>query len=269
MSHSPLLKPTLSIFMLIGLLCLTLQCQAQSPQQIVKVINLHYKTASDVIPLLQPVLTEGAKVSGQNNTLVIKTTPQNLTQIRYLLQRIDIPPKLFKIAIRQGNAHGNTTANLGNVIEFNTQSDDFQKRNQYVTVQDGETAFISTGSNVAVIKSVGIGWWHNGVRYQRRNVTQGFWVEPHQQGSQILLKIYRLREQQDHQQPQTFNQQSTMTTLRVQPDHWVEIGSSRSVGMPDDNRTIVIQTGNRYNQTANLFIKVSIVNDPSKIKPSK
>lgn len=225
---------------------------------IVKVIKLHYKTASEVIPLLKPVLREGDKISGQNSSIVINTTPDNLTRIRYLIHKIDVPPIMYLIAIRQGNAHGNTS-NLGDVIEYNTQSNAEQLRNQTIKVLDGETAFINTGKQVPVIESAGIGWWNAGVTYQRKNISQGFWIEPHQQGSQVLLKIYRKREQANRQKNQTINYQTAMTTMRVPVNQWIELGSSRSSGMPSDNNTIVYQTGNQYNQTANLYIKVSIL----------
>lgn len=241
---------------------------AYAANQLVKVIHLNYKTASEVIPLLTPALIEGAKVSGQKNTLVIKTTPQNLTQIRYILHKLDVPPIMYLIAIRQGNLHGNHT-NLGNVIEYNTQSDDYQLRNQKVKVLNGETAFINTGQQIAQIESAGIGWWNTGVTYQRRNVNQGFWVEPHRQGHAVLLKIYRLRERSNPQLAQTIDYQTTMTTLRVPVGQWVEIGSSRSQGMENSNDSVIYQTGNRFTQTANLYIKVSILNDPDKIHSTK
>jgi len=236
-------------------------------KELVKVIQLHYKTVDQVLPLLTPVLADGAKASGQGSTLVIKTTADNLTQIRYLLHKIDVPPTQFLIAIRQGNQHSNTT-NLGNVIEYNTQSNSYQLQTQQVKVMAGETAFIKTGQQVPVIESAGYGWW-TGVAYQRRNVSQGFWVEPTRQGSQVLLKIYRLRERIGRTTQQNIDYQKMMTTLRVPLNKWVALGATRSNGGLNQSNVIVYQTGDRYKQTSDLFIKVSIIDDINNLPATK
>src|SRR5690606_38104769 len=47
---------------------------SQAPQ----VIELQYRTAEEIIPILQPLVEEGGALSGQDYTLFVRTSPANL-----------------------------------------------------------------------------------------------------------------------------------------------------------------------------------------------
>src|SRR5262245_23083714 len=70
-------------------------------QAVVEVIPLRYRTAQELIPIIQPLLPRDGSVSGLQGQLIIRTTPSNLEEIRRVLASIDTPPRQLVITVRQ------------------------------------------------------------------------------------------------------------------------------------------------------------------------
>jgi hypothetical protein len=68
---------------------------------VLEVIPLQYRTADQVIPIVQPLLPREGSISGMQNQLVIRTTPDNLEEIRRVLAKIDTAPRRLIITVRQ------------------------------------------------------------------------------------------------------------------------------------------------------------------------
>ena len=66
------------------------------------VIELHTRSADEVIPLLRPMLAPGGSISGLKDKIVIRTTPANLVELRKILDVVDAPPRRLLISVRQG-----------------------------------------------------------------------------------------------------------------------------------------------------------------------
>jgi len=89
-------------------------------QAVVEVIPLHYRTAEEVIPILQPMLAREGTLSGFKGQLVVRTTPENLAEIKRILASVDAAPRQLLITVRQ-DADGrlqrrslNVSGNIGN-----------------------------------------------------------------------------------------------------------------------------------------------------------
>jgi type II secretory pathway component GspD/PulD (secretin) len=70
-------------------------------QTAVEVIQLRYRQADQVIPVLQPLLGREGSISNFQNQLVIRATPAELAQIKGVLASIDTPPRRLLITVRQ------------------------------------------------------------------------------------------------------------------------------------------------------------------------
>ncbi len=70
-------------------------------QTTVEVIQLRYRQADQVIPVLQPLLGREASISNFQNQLVIRASPAELAQIKGVLASIDTPPRRLLITVRQ------------------------------------------------------------------------------------------------------------------------------------------------------------------------
>lgn len=68
---------------------------------VLEVIPLGYRTADQVIPVIQPMLAPGGSISGMQSQLIVRTTPENLAEIRRILASVDSVPRKLLISVRQ------------------------------------------------------------------------------------------------------------------------------------------------------------------------
>lgn len=153
-----------------------------------EVITLKYRTAQDVIPILQPFVNSAGgtltgTLTGTQNQLIVRTTPKNLAEIRQILAGIDTLPKRLIITVRQdtglnlqrreaeisGNAKiGNAQvivprrSGSGLVVEksgggstvrgrvLDSRSSQDENATQHLQVLEGGQAFIRAGQSVPV-----------------------------------------------------------------------------------------------------------------------
>lgn len=241
-------------FWLIGFLFLANNVFCQT--LITKVIELQYVPVQKVIQLVDPLLQPEEKISGAGQTLVVKVTPQTLTQIRLLLHQIDVPPVTFKISIYQGDPNWLSAQNNNSVV-YSSQSPSEMLRSQSVQVMSGESAFISTDEEVPIVSDVGVGFF-TGIAYQQHQIKNGLLVKPTMRGSQVQLKVRRVREQQDASGGQQFDSQNIDTTLMVPLNKWVSLGTPEG-SQESDPTTISYTSAVPFTQQQTLYIKVSVV----------
>ncbi len=242
---------------MIGLMLLAVNAFAAQPDMITKVINLQYQNANTIIQLVQPLLQSGEQISGSGQTLVVKVSPDTLTQIRALLHKLDQPPVSFEIAIFQGPPDWLSNQS-NNTITVGTNSQMNQQRSQSVTVMNGQSAFVSTGQSQPMISSVGVGW-QTGVSYNQQLVQNGLLVEPVLQGQQVRLSVKRVRQQDSNVSNQQINQQEVNTTVMVPLNQWVPLSSAQGGEPVTDSSTITFQAGNNFATTSTLYVKVNII----------
>jgi type II secretory pathway component GspD/PulD (secretin) len=74
---------------------------ALAQQSVLEVITLKYRTADQVIPLLQPFVDRDGSINGMQNQLIVRTSPENLLEIRKILGQVDARPRQLLITVRQ------------------------------------------------------------------------------------------------------------------------------------------------------------------------
>jgi len=82
-------------------LALALPGAAVRAETVLEVIPLHHRTAEEVIPILQPMLAREGTLSGFKGQLIVRTTPDNLAEIRRILASVDSAPRQLLITVRQ------------------------------------------------------------------------------------------------------------------------------------------------------------------------
>ncbi|MDP2239361.1 MAG: secretin N-terminal domain-containing protein [Burkholderiales bacterium] len=75
--------------------------RASAQATVLEVISLKYRTAEQVIPMIQPMLRPGGSISGLQNQLIVRTTPDNHEEIRRILAGVDTLPRQLVITVRQ------------------------------------------------------------------------------------------------------------------------------------------------------------------------
>ncbi|KTD79381.1 secretin N-terminal domain-containing protein [Legionella waltersii] len=222
-----------------------------------KVIQLQYVQSDKVIQLIQPLLQPNEKISGSGQTIVVNVNPDTLTQIRNLIHQIDVPPVVFNVTIFQGDPEWLDAQNNNDVV-YSTQPPSEVQRSQSVQVMNGESAFVSTGQEVPIVSSVGVGFF-TGVDYQQHNIQNGLLVQPTLQGSQVKLMVRRVREQQNAAGGQQFDNQQIDTTIMAPLNKWVSLGTAEGVQDSDSNSTSYT-AGRSFSKNSTLYIKVTVEN---------
>lgn len=87
-----------SIFILLVLLCNT----AVLAQMQIETIQLQGRPAAEMIEILRPMVQQGGSLSGTGYKLIIRSTPENIEQIKALLADIDQAPQQLLISVSMG-----------------------------------------------------------------------------------------------------------------------------------------------------------------------
>lgn len=204
-------------FLALGLLCATLPALAQYALEI---IPLRHRTVEQVLPVLQPLLEPGATLTGQRNQLIVRTSPENLADLRRALAAIDRPSRRLVISVRFDDAGSAQSRELGasgrignRGARIDARAGDESSRlaervDQRVQVLEGGRAFIMAGQ-AALLPG---GLWETGT---------GFEAVPHLAGDSVTLDIAPRRETFDRQQ-------RISSTVRARLGEWVEVGGALS-----------------------------------------
>ena len=233
MSREPCQLPAVSRLLAALLLAFWTGSGALAQQTVLEVIPLRYRTAPEVIPVIQPLLAREGSVSGFQGQLVVRTTPSNLEEIKRILASLDTAPRQLIITVRQdaeaarsrsaaeisgsvGSDHARATvpgsrdARGGNVVL--RQGDDHvrlhaiegggsqsDRGTQSVRVLEGREAFLGDAAN-------------------------GIYVRPRVAGDRVTVDVSAQRESLSAQPHRGVNVQGVVTTVSGRLGEWIEIG---------------------------------------------
>jgi hypothetical protein len=272
------------------MLALALPTQAQ--QSVLEVIDLKYRSAEQIVPMLKPLLAPGGTISALQNRLIVRTTPQNLAELRKVLDAVDTMPKRLVISVRQAAAgtglaseaevsgsigtdgarvtvpgsrskQGATAQvrkgdNVARARVFSSQSAATDRGVQSVQVLEGNEAVIRIGQSVpirnrSVIQTPQGAQISESVEY--RDADTGFRVRPRVNGDQVTLEISSRRDTLADPNSQTFNVQRVDTVVSGRLGEWMEIGGVDQSRVQTDGGTVSRRSGS-FSDDRKVFLKV-------------
>lgn len=255
-----------------------------------EVITLKYRTAQDVIPILQPfVNSAGGTLTGTQNQLIVRTTPMNLAEIRQILAGIDTLPKRLIITVRQdtglnlqrreaeisgnakiGNAQvivprrsgsglvveqsGGGSTVRGRVLDGWSSQD--ENATQRLQVLEGGQAFIRAGQSVPVQGQTVISTPQGAQTVdsvQFRDVTSGFYVRPRVSGDIVTVEINQQRDTPAVGGSVNVQQASSVVSGRL--GEWMELGGIAQQ-RSQQNETLTSRDSDRSSDQRRIYIKV-------------
>jgi type II secretory pathway component GspD/PulD (secretin) len=195
-------------------LFLPLLALAQSQQ--LQVIELRFRLADEVIPVVQPLVEPGGVLTGSGGVLFVRTSPANFAQIRQAIEAIDRRPRQLRVTVGQGTVtdvdstevRGRATLGSGDVqaginappgaatgtsvtAARRTQRANLQNLSSVSTLEGQET-FISLGQSVPVTTTeVTRGWGGTVTRETTgfRDASSGFYATVRVSGDTAILEI--------------------------------------------------------------------------------
>lgn len=177
--------------------------------QNLEIIELPNWRAEQIIPIVRPMLDRDGVMTGTGFQLMVRTSPQNLAQIRQIAANLDGAAKQLIIQVRPDrngqearfDARGSVILGLGNSRTAGTLSDTpSQGANniaQQVRTQEGSPACITTGTS-QLVPSRTVRCTGNGVVARdtavERDISSGFYVTSRVNGKMVLLDISTQRD---------------------------------------------------------------------------
>ena len=193
------------------LLLLLLASPAVLAQETLEVISLRHRTVEQVLPLLRPLLAPGGALTGQSNQLIVRTSPENLAQIRAVLDAIDQPPRRLMISVRF------------DASQQTARSARDEQAEQRLQVLEGGQAYISTGE-ARIYGQAGT----------------GFAVIPRVSGSSVTLDI--AAQQEAFTRGGAVRGERAVSTVSGRLGDWIELGGiSLSSPRADGERRIWVK----------------------------
>ncbi len=69
----------------------------------IEIINLQNRPATELIPIIKPMLDESGSLTGKDFQLFVRTSPENLQQIQHLVRKLDTAAQQLVVSVFQGN----------------------------------------------------------------------------------------------------------------------------------------------------------------------
>ena len=199
-------------------------------------IDIYHRPAEELASIIQPLLGPSEAVIPNRNQLIVKASPEKISEIRALLDQIDKSPHRLLITVIQGGNQTLDALNAGAHIRGRVDSEggsaglgghvyqlegrDAAGTTQQVQTLDGNPATLQAGSQMPVPTPSIYGY--GGIDY--RPVTTGFSVIPRLLGGQVLIEIDPWSDRPSRYQGGAISTQSAHTQIKAALGEWVEVG---------------------------------------------
>jgi type II secretory pathway component GspD/PulD (secretin) len=206
------------------LLLLSLFVSVAFAQGTLEVISLRHRTVDQVIPVLRPLLEPGGVLSGQFSSLIVRTSPENLVQIRAALDAIDRPARRLVISVRFDSTLQSERSARGEQVD------------QRIQVLEGGQATISTGES--------------------RNYAQagtGIAVLPRVSGNNVTLEIGA--QQEAFSRGGAIQGERAASTIGGRLGEWIDLGGASSTSSRSDSG-ILSSTERNTSGSRGIWVKV-------------
>jgi len=208
---------------------------------IIETIQLQHRPADEVIPIIKPMLDESASITGTGYKLIIKSSPENISEIQELLEEIDIDKNQLRISVSMGNPTGGRQTDAkesgveGQIAITNekakfdariyqTESSKNKPAVQIMSVTEGYWASISMGQSIPTATRTRNpdGTVTESITYQE--VMTGYSVMPRTHGNQVTLTIRPL--QQSSADNSAIEYSEIETTITGKIGEWLFLGGT-------------------------------------------
>ncbi|HSQ70525.1 MAG TPA: hypothetical protein VLM41_10605 [Steroidobacteraceae bacterium] len=239
----------------LAMLLLALLAVATARAEELQVIELHHRVADEVLPVLEPLLAPGGVLTGMDDRILLRTTPQNEAQLRQALAALDREPRQLQITVAQGTVGSRQSRDLRATVQLghrdlqpgvnvppgpgtavagqlhaSERSGRFDNTSS-VRVLEGHETFISLGRSVQVSSTIVSPTPYGPALRQAteyRDAGTGFYATARTAGDRVTLEIASFQQRAVHPATSAVRSQSLATELNGRLGEWIPLGTVSS-----------------------------------------
>lgn len=195
-------------------------------QAALDVVELHHRSAEELLPLIQPMLAPGEGASGTAQRLLLRAPEAHLRELREAVRALDVAPRQLRVQLLQDVDEDTAQHLLGlerdeGVLIASTRTARSGHAAQEVRVLEGHEARFKRNRSEAVAVSPPLSGVPETVQF--REAEQGFWVRPRLNGETVTLEVGALSSQFADAQGALTGAEAE-TTVSAPLGTWVRLG---------------------------------------------
>lgn len=152
-------------------------------------LQLQHRPATEIIPIIEPLLEPGNKISGEGYRIFLRASPQTVDEVRELIEAIDVGAKSVIVSVFHGRRSDLEKRNIsghiridngdisGSIAAGETRRSESGGPVHRLRIVDGSEGFIATGTRSALYSA------------NEANAASGFYVLPRINGDRVTLQI--------------------------------------------------------------------------------
>ena len=226
----------------------------------IEIVNLKYRAANDVIPIIKPLLNKNETISGEKRVLFVRASNETLQQIISILPIIDAELRVLRISIMQDTMemmrrNGYLTSNKknNNNVIYSTKRSQFNPPQQVILISEGQWASLQTGINIPKLtrSTNDNGTVTESIDYQ--SIYTRIKIHPAINGKKLNIQV-----QSNTGSKQDITHSQTVTSsLKGTLGEWIALGGINNV---KSNYTFTNLRADQLKQQ--LFIKIELTKHP-------
>ncbi|NLY11983.1 MAG: secretin [Gammaproteobacteria bacterium] len=215
-----------------------------------EVIQLNFRMAQDILPVVQSVLGEQGRATAYGNQLIVNASDDKIAELRAVLEQIDTQPRRLLISVDTqgqqynrergyqtdatiGGRHGEIVIGQGEqqgrdnvrIIHNNTQNRDGALRT--IQTLEGSAALIQIGQSVPQ-RTIHYGpYGQVQERTEYRSINQGFYVTATVHGDQVQLELNSQNDRRSQHYNDAIDTQSLSSRVSGRLGEWINVGASQ------------------------------------------
>jgi type II secretory pathway component GspD/PulD (secretin) len=237
--------------------------------QSLEIIDLKHRSAQELMPALQPLVAPGGSLSGQDYKLFVRTTSQNLADLRRVIAQLDKAPRTLLVSVRnatrqqieqEGASISGTLSTDGGRARMDANAGSSQRTGEgvaSVAVLEGNSAMINNGSSIPIVTAVVARGGRRpliGAQTEYRDLVNGFVVTPRVSGDRVVLDISQRAESLRNG---VIDNQELQTQASARLGEWLSLGGV-SESSTSSERGIGSRQYSTRSDNRSLWIKVEL-----------
>jgi type II secretory pathway component GspD/PulD (secretin) len=237
-------------------------------ETIIEVIPLNNRPASEIIPLLTPLLGNTAQLIDNGSSVLVKTSAEHLKEINVIIKQLDQRQSNLLITVVQSRQATADELNAGARVQLNdstedvsksggmnahvyqTQDKDAEQNTQTIRTLEGVPAYIKAGN---VYPRQNFSAYGQPTTTEYIEASTGFAVTPRLVGQQVILSVSPWSDKMNGLGQ--VDAQNAQSTVRINLGNWVELGGGGEHARQSGNGGLV-NTRQVGNQQMHILVKV-------------